>query len=601
MDLSTEIQNAIASGRKHKDYAKVCNLADKYSAFITNTPTTKKNKEGKLVETYPLNEYLRQFVRREDIELFEQRKNLTKHHTPAICSQIMKPFNKVVRSNRVVKLIDNNDAKIVEEIEKSMTKFYGESENNGVDQFMNERFKILTFTDPNAWLHISFNAFDAKTEKPQPFPIEHSCKEVIDFQVKNDQTLWLITQSKYKYQAKDDSLKDADLFTIYGPEKAITYKLINDDLKEAFQEDSIWIDANTKKRYSVKNYTHNSGRVPLMRVGYIKDISTNDRTYVNPFHYEALSHLEEFLKVSSELQLSITLHAFPKQVSYVSKCEAKGCNDGMMLNGSECMVCQGSGKKVHTTASDIVELPMPDPKRMNEMVDANKISTYIEFPGNVMEFLDKYADKLKQTIMRMMFNSESIVQTQFNTATEAVFDMDSVYDTLHPFGDKYSEVWMFFTKLSVLYLDYAKDTTVWHKFPSDLKLKTLKQLLEDLKSANDSNAPSYIRESINNDILDIIYADDQSELAKLRIKNRHFPFPGKSDFEINNIILNNNTTKFKQVLYSNFDNIFDDVEADNEMFYDMAFVKQKELIAVKVDEIIQELGANVPVLDLRTA
>ena len=526
MDLQEKIQSVIVSGKNHQDYDEVCALSDKYYAFITNKPRLVKDKSnpGNWKEEYPLNGFLRQFVRREDLDLFEQRKNLTKHHIPGICAQIMKPFQKVVRSNRVVKLVDNQNADAVKDIENAMLEFYGSLIIAGLISSLTKDLKVLTFTDPNAWLLISFDPFDANSEKPRPYPVEYSCKDVIDFEVKNDQTQYVIIKNKYSYTTKKDEIKESDRFIIYGKNDAYEYKLVPDDIKKMDSE-NIWTDSKSKKKYSIDYYEHKSNRVPLMRVGYVKDLSTQDRTFVNPFHYEALSHLEEFIKVSSELQLSITLHAFPKQASYVSQCDAKGCSQGIMVDGKVCKVCEGSGKKVHTTAMDIQEIPMP--KRPEDMVDVSRLSAYIPFPGGVMEFLDNYADKLEKKIMRMMYNSESLIQTDFKTATEASFDMDSVYDTLHPFADKYSELWMFFVNLNVLYLGYEKDTTVWHKFPSDLKLKTLKQLLEDLKSANDSNAPSYIRESINNDILDIIYADDQTELSKLKIKNRHFPFPGR--------------------------------------------------------------------------
>lgn len=592
MDLKHIIENTIINSTRHQDYEHVNKLREKYIAFITN----KEDENGE----QGLNKYLKQFVRREDTDLFEQRKNLTKHQTPSICAQLMKPFNKVIRSNRVVKLIDHKDAKVVTEIEKALVKFYGESGNNGVDQFLNERFLPLTFTDPNAWLWITFNPFDGNLEKPQTFPVEYSSESVINYSVKNDQTEWVIVHLTYTYISKHkDENKTSDRFIIFGDYESFEYKLIPDDIKESFLVDGndIWEHPKTKKRYVVYKYEHKSNRVPLMRVGYRKDIATKSRTFVNPFHYEAMPLLEQFIKVSSELQLSITLHAFPKQVSYVSVCEAKGCSGGTMTDNTQCVSCKGTGKKVHTTSADIMEIPMP--RRPEDMVDVSNISAYVPFPGNVMEFLDKYADKMKKEIMRMMFNSESMLQTKFNTATEADIDMDSVYDTLSPFGDKYSETWMFFVKLSILYMSYS-DVVIWHKFPSDLKLKSLAQLLSELKTANDSGASSYVRESINNDIADIIYADDQEERAKLAIKNKHFPFSGKTDFEIQNIILNNLTTQYKQVLYANFDSIFDDLENEQTKFYELAYVKQKELITAKVDDIIAEIkGSEARVLDLK--
>lgn len=586
------IQERIVSGKKHDYYDRVNALALKYRAFITNAP----DEDGE----QPLNKYLKQFVRREDNDLFEQRKRLTKHYTPAICSQIMKPFNKVIRSNRVIKLIDHKDSKVVEDIEKTLEKFYGEGNNDGVEQYLNKRFKTLTFTDPNAWILTSFNSFDSKKEKPQTFPHEYSSSDVIDFGIKNGQTEWVFIKLSYTYIDKLDKPKQADRYLFFDDANSYEYKAIPEDLKTPFDEKNFteWTVPKKKEKYAIYTYSHKSNSVPLMRVGYVTDIETNDTTFVNPFHYEAIALLDQFIKVSSELQLSITLHTFPKQVSYVAVCEAKGCNDGMLTDGkTKCTICEGTGKKVHTTSADVMEIPMP--KRPEDMVDVSGISAYVPFPGNVMDFLDKYAEKLEKKIMRMVFNSESLVQTQFNTATEANIDMDSIYDTLHPFGEKYSEMWMFIVKLTVLYRSYT-DVTVWHKFPSDLKLKSMKQLLEELKTANDSNAPSYVRESLNNDLMDIIYADDHTELSKLKIKNKHFPFPGKSDFEIQNIILNNLTTQFKQVLYANFDSVFDEIESETPNFFELAYTKQKDLIRIQVNKIIEELSKTVPTLDLKT-
>lgn len=589
-DLNAIIEETISKELRHQDYDRVTGLSDKYKAFIINKP----DKDG----NYPLNDYLRQFVRREDDDLFEQRKNLTKQYVPSICSQIMRTFQKVVRSNRVTKIIDHKEKAKTEEIIEKLDMFYGESEDNGIDQYMKERFFPLSFTDPNAWIRVTFDEFDANKEKPQPYPEEFSSYSIINFEVKNDQTQWTIAKLEYDYLSKNDDWKTSNRFLIFGPDVAIEYKLIPKDIKESFAEDGDTIWADPKKpenKYVVYTYDHKSEKVPMMRVGYVKDISTKSRTYVNPFDYEAMPLLEQFLKVSSELQLSITLHAFPKQVSYIDQCDARGCNGGLLADGKQCESCEGSGKKVHTTSADIMEIPMP--KRPEDMVDISKISAYVPFPGGVMEFLDGYSEKLEKKVLRMVFSTESLVQTQFNTATEAEIDVDSVYDTLAPFASKYSDMWMFIVKLSILYMSYD-GVTVYHKFPSDFKLKPLSKLLDELKKANDSNAPSYIRESINNDIADIIYADDQDERAKLSIKNRHFPFSGKTDFEIQNIILNNLTTREKQILYANFDSIFDELEDEFTDFYSFTFRKQKDHIDAKIAEILKALAPNA--LDLNT-
>lgn len=590
MEFRPIIEDTIENELRHKHYAKVIALAETYEAFIMND----KDAEG----NYPLDKYLRQFVRREDSDLFEQRKNLTKQYVPSICSQIMRPFTKVVRSNRIIKLIDHTDKKKVDDIEETITKFYGEGENSGVDQFLSERFLPLTFTDPNAWIWITFNKFDGDQEKPQTFPVEYSSKAVINYRIKNDQTQWVIVKLAFTYINKDDAEKTGFRYIIFGPNISVEYKENPEDIKEPLYPGVDTWENKQKKKFVIYEYKHNSDRVPLMRVGYRRDLATKSETFVNPFHYEALPLLMQFVKISSELQLSITLHAFPKQVTYKEECDNKGCTNGLMVDGTTtCKICNGTGKKVHTTAADIIEIPMPRSKDMGNVIDASKLAAYIDFPNGVLEFLDKYADKLEKKIIRMVYNSESLVQTQFNTATEAEIDVESIYDTLHPFADKYSELWMFFVKLTALYRNYD-GVDVFHKFNSDYKFKPLNQLLLDLKTANESHAPSYIRESINNDIADIIYADDQTELAQIRIKNKHFPFPGKTDFEIQNIILNNLATKPNQILYANFDNIFDVIEIENRNFYQMTYVKQREILKEKIDLIIEELAPSVPTNNL---
>ena len=595
------IQDTIVNGTTHQDYRRVCELAEMYEAFIANEDEIRKDEKTGEVKTYnKLNEYLRRFVRREDLDLFEQRKNITKHYTPAICKQIMHPFNKVVRSNRVAKFIDAKEESKKDELIKAFERFYGEAERDGIEQFLIDRFKILTFTDPNAWFRITYNEFNADFEKPQPFPIEYASKDVVNFSIVNDQTQWVIVALNYDYIDRNNKKQtDGRYWLLFEKDICIEYREIPKNIKEEFEYNDSWIDERSQRKYAVYRYEHKSGRVPLIRVGYKTDILTNSRTFVNPFD-EVMPLLKQLLKVSSELQLSITLHAFPKQISYVSSCEAPGCDGGIIkLDGSTCGVCNGTGKKVHTTSADIMEIPLPPAKHSDQLMDINKLSGYIPFPGGVMEFLDAYADKLEKKIIRMMFNSESIMQTQFKTATETQFDMDSIYDTLHPFARKFSEIYMFFGKLIAKYIfTDSSDVVVWHKFPTDFKLKSLSQLLAELKLATDSNAPSYVREAITNDITEALYVDDPDIQEQIKVKNKHYPFPGKTEAEIQNIINLNLTNEFKKVLWANFDSIFEELEVEHSEFYKYEYKKQKELIAEKVNALIEELNVIPDQLDL---
>ena len=130
------LQYTIVNGTTHQDYRRVCELAEMYEAFVANEDEVRRDEKTGEVKTYnKLNEYLRRFVRREDLDLFEQRKNITKHYTPAICKQIMHPFNKVVRSNRVTKFIDAKEENDIDSLFKSGGTSALLSKVSGIDDF----------------------------------------------------------------------------------------------------------------------------------------------------------------------------------------------------------------------------------------------------------------------------------------------------------------------------------------------------------------------------------------------------------------------------------------------------------------------------------
>ena len=122
--------------------------------------------------------------------------------------------------------------------------------------------------------------------------------------------------------------------------------------------------------------------------------------------------------------------------------------------------------------------------------------------------------------------------------------------------------------------------------------------MAELKLATDSNAPSYVREAITNDITDALYVDDPDVQEQIKIKNKHYPFPGKTETEIQNIINLNLTNEFKKVLWANFDSIFEELETEHSEFYKYEYKKQKELISEKVNALIEELNPIPDQLDL---
>ena len=85
-----------------------------------------------------IDDLLKQYVRREDPDLFEQRKRITNHITPAICGNLLNVFNKIPRSNSSSRVLSYGEAgeDRTAVLEKILDGFWGGS---SFDDYLNAR------------------------------------------------------------------------------------------------------------------------------------------------------------------------------------------------------------------------------------------------------------------------------------------------------------------------------------------------------------------------------------------------------------------------------------------------------------------------------
>lgn len=578
----------------HRDYARTVELSQLYRRLIT----------GKEVEAL-----LFQFNPREDAVAFEQRKKLTKATTPAVCASLMKPFYKVPRTDRVVKRIvpvdDQSEAgkAAVGEVQTKLDGYYGSQANvDGLDYFLQSRFMQLTFTDPNAFIVTEFAGFDYEREKASPYPFIVPAESAVYFDVVNNSVTLLIVREGVKFVNHDKNLKalknDGFKYTLYDEQVTIVLTQLssNDAQALALTPDGTAVVKIGGKNYSFREYAHKTGVPPIARVGYKEDLETDGRTYVNPFH-EALCYLEGSVKDVSEFDLTKCLHTFPQKLQYVAKCggesDMKPCRGGFSGNGIKCKKCKGSGYAYHTSAQDIILLPLPESK--DEMLPLDQMLVYKSPPIELLTFQKELVEAVKENCHQTVFNTSVLVQTTVvKTATEKDQDIDSVYDTLSPFAEKVSAVWLAIADIVARVTDNDQLVEFMHRFPTDFKMKTRAALYAELKVVNDSYAPSFVVEAINDDLAAVLFQDEPDQLLKYQVKKQLFPFRGKDPDEIARIVLSDYTPKWKKVLYTNFEDVMSEAERRDDTFYVQDHEAQVALIKTVVDEVIEEISAGQP-------
>lgn len=587
----TKFKKKKSSNKKHADYQRTVDLAKEYKAHVSGVG---------------IDDYLKRFAKREDEEMFEQRKRLTNSISQSVASSLQKPFYKVARNKNVKKKFTLKGDKTREEIvQKMISGFYGTNELNtkGLDFWLKNRFIELTFTDPNTFVVIEW---EAKPENVplEPYPYEVNSIDAFDYTYKHGVLNELFTRQSETiiYLDKDGAEKEkvVDAFTLY--EIGSSLKVV-EYCPKYFEAKGIVID-ETRQVTFVENEIHfiatynetNLDFIPAFRVGYIRDTATDGRTFVNPFE-SAMPYFRKALKAVSELDLSITLHTFPQKLQYVTKCKGKGtkkCNNGM-VSGTQtvCSECKGSGLQIHTSGQDAIYFPLPDTP--DEMFDLDKILVYKQPPIDLIKFQDEYVRNLKKDAHLSVYNSNMFLveDPQFaKTATEVNTNTQGIFDTLFPYTEKFSEVWKTAVKVFVRLSGFLTDFELVHIFPTDIEIKTVAVLMAELKLANESEAPSYFRDAILEEIANQVYEGDELGREKHFTRHKFFPFSGKTETEIQFLMASPYVSNFTKVLYANFEAIFTDIEKAVPNFYKLNYNLQWEKLNEFVKPYLEEINSQ---------
>ncbi len=371
-----------------------------------------------------------------------------------------------------------------EKLKAAVSSFWN---GKDVDHYFSAVLLDQSAIDPNAFCLGLYDGYDDRFQKPVVYPSVISSADAWNFEFFNGELQWLWVHRWIKYtekptkvdpQAKGKRLtgktkdkpneKTGHAFWLYTDQNHIMFRqvdpatigsqtlgvLVDKTGKELSSTAGVAMKArnayyyrvNAKDLYEVSFYEQNLGMVQAFRIGYVPDQRTNGETMVNIWH-AALPYLMKGLKAGSELDISAALHAFLQKIAYANPCPGykdEGgvehmCNNGMdPSGGTTCKKCGGSGYVVHTSGQDHVTLRMP--RNKEDFLDLAQMVHYVPLPVEVLEWQDKYVDKLENACYKAVYNSDRFRADSANvTATGEIIDLQSVYDTLKPVADWYSQ------------------------------------------------------------------------------------------------------------------------------------------------------------------
>lgn len=576
-----DLVGLIAKQSRHKDYSRVCDLANDYKAWMTGIGLDKQ---------------LRQITKRESSEDFTQRVALTAHIIPAAVNKARAVFTKGLRSNAINLFYSHTDKAKTESLSKVLSEFYGmKNERAYLDQFSVD----MTFTDPNGWLICETNGTDGE-DYAKSYPFFVSSEDALDFDMDNGVLEWLFIRTQNEYDTKDGKERGWK-YTLYGNERAIIAEQIDTDTIKISAKEYQIVDVNGMMYFTDKDQNlfvisepipYNLTAPVAMRWGYIPDAATMHRTYVSVLE-PARPYFKKALKAVSEFDLGTTLHAFPQKVEYAPRCTHDTCKDGCLADGSTCPACKGSGFQVtHTSAQDVIRLALPrDPAQAFSLTN---LVAYVTLPIDVLTFQRDYVDKLTAEMQKAMFNSDTFTNAQVQqTATEQTINLQAIYDTIYPFAVQYSDLWAYIVWQAAEYMTISKGLTITKIVKQDFKLKTFDEVLSDLQAAKNAGADVTIINGLSDDIASIQYKDEPEKLQKHATMQKFDPFIDKTENEKMAIVTTLPVDNDIRVLYTFYGQIFNDIDIERPGFYTLASTKQRDIIYEYVKKYKDSVTATV--------
>lgn len=602
------LTDTIENDLRHQDYTHVCKIAKDNLMFATGEDISCR---------------LKRFNGGETEQMFDQRKILTITNVADIYNSCVKPFNQASRTPATITMnwegkdiIDVNYKKA--RIEKTASKFWGKK---SVKSYLTRKTGNKDARDPNSWVVVEFKeVIDPKDtsgvkQKPKPYPFEVKSEEAIDFILKNNETQYLTVLNKIAIEDGEGVYHEGEKYYMYLDNENISATQIHyDKVKEYIQTTPNVVLLNTiidlnnlvpntnylfstseeeDKYYFIINvFQTKFGFVPAKRFGSETDPLTDDRTCVSLVD-KAKSYFEDCIQTMSEFSLTKRMHAFPQKWQYLPKCEAEDCYRGKTTDLKDCKICKGTGTTTHTSSQDIVGIKMPE--ELKDIVNLDFMATYKGPPIDLITFQKEFGyEDIRRYAQSAVFNNE-IGRVRVKSATETEINAEAVNNTVKPFGDNWSDLYEFIYNCIAVLEDLSEGFEIIHQFPDDFQLQTIGEILDDLKKANDNGAPSHIKKAITRKLTHKIYIDQPNEILKNDTKEKYYPFPGKSETEIQFILATPGfTTKYSNVLYSNFDLIFSDLEYDSSLkkldFYGLDETAQRLAVIEKVNQYIKTIG-----------
>jgi len=339
----------VINGYTHKQYNEVTELSKFYTQIVTGKGY------GELIVNYKPRETDKQKA---------QRVRITQNRTKSIAGKVEGFFKRVFRADKLKFDVCHENEQRSAQIGQYLNNYGNDGQN--LITWSEETALFYNNVDPNAFYWVRHTITDG-LDNFDPFIF--TSEEVKDYQIIKGAVNYCVCQLSETVRYMSDNTQREKLINVF-----YTFTVVGLQLSIELEN----VETVNDKAYIIIFEPSDVGAVPVTRVGYRHDKNTGGKTYVS-FWDSATEEYKQLVNRGSEYDLSLTLH------------------------------CSGTGKQVHTSSQDVIEVQLPNADGEPVAVAPKDLVFYVNVPFDIVK--QQKADVSEYTPKIMSLYLGSILAT----------------------------------------------------------------------------------------------------------------------------------------------------------------------------------------------
>ncbi len=341
-------------------------------------------------------------------------------------------------------------------------------------------------------------------------------------------------------------------------------------------------------------YTHNLGYLPAWKLRGIPVQSQDESLLYKSPLYDAVPSLDCALLNESTLQAVIAKNGYPRQWTYVQRCNSPSCKAGFLLGNDgtvsslKCDNCKGTGYMQRVGPFNELQVEWPD--SFSDNTPRPPFFGEADQKVDIMRFLSEMIDKdINNAFLGLNIDISTSSAKGSDTALGKMIDREELHTQILTFSNEIYTL-LAQTIKAIGEMRYT-DGNGGSRFsepiinaPKNFAMRSESDLTEEIAMAKQSNLPHVLLFRQFREYTMLRFSNDAEWQACYDLMEQIDPILYQGEAEINAMLAAGRITRYDVCLHDNLHPFIRRAIRENENFLSMEFTRQVGILDVYTKE-----------------